>query len=397
MRETEIEGPDQIGISCTLMRGGTSKGLYFTDDMLPPPGPRRDALLKALIGSEDFLQIDGLGGSRLVTAKLAIVGRSERPDADVEYTYGIVPPGRGLVVYTSNCGNISAGVGPFAINEGLVRATAPVTEVRIFNTNTKKLIIAHVPVRDGRASTRGDFAIPGVPGTGAEIFMDYRATVGAKTGRALPTGSPVNRIVLEDGRSLEATLGDVANPCVFLRASDLGLSGSELPVDIDGNAGLIELLREARGKAAQLIGLCANWRDAELASPALPLVMLVAPPADYADSHGQRRSSSEMDLRARMIFYNRCHESMPGTGSVCMAAMSRIPGTLVTEVSAGAPDVQADVLRIGHPLGVMRVGVRRRSATAPEEIAYERLGFSRTARTLMQGTAYVPRVVSEPA
>ncbi|WP_317925085.1 PrpF domain-containing protein, partial [Cupriavidus sp. TA19] len=131
---------EQLAIPCTLMRGGTSKGLYFRADDLPAPGPARDAALKALMGSEDLLQIDGLGGSRLVTAKFAIVGRSSRSDADIDYTYGIVPPGRGIVVYTSNCGNISAGVGPFAIDVGLVPARGPITEVRIFNTNTSKML-----------------------------------------------------------------------------------------------------------------------------------------------------------------------------------------------------------------------------------------------------------------
>lgn len=380
---------EQLSIPCTLMRGGTSKGLYFRADDLPVAGPERDALLKHLVGSEDLLQIDGLGGSRLVTAKLAIVGRSERADADVDYTYAIVPPGRGLIAYTSNCGNISAGVGPFAIDNGLVEAREPMTEVRIFNTNTKKLLIAHVPVARGRARVKGDFAIPGVPGTGAEIFMDYRATTGAKTGRVFPTGRRVDSIVLEDGRRIDATLGDVANPCVFVRAADLGASGSEHPDEINANADLLSSLRELRGKAAQAMSLAADWRKVESQSPALPLVVMVAEPQRYVDSQGRVVEAESMDLRARLVFYNRCHESMAGTGAMCTAAMSRVPGTLVHQVVEARAEAATSLLRIGHPLGVMEV-VAKASAGEPQESAFERLGFSRTARVLMQGLAFAP-------
>ena len=381
---------EQFALPCTLMRGGTSKGLYFRAEDLPPPGNERDNLLMAALGSQDLLQIDGLGGSRLVTAKLAIVAPSSRPDADVDYTYGIVPPGRGLVVYTSNCGNISAGVGPFAIDSGMVPAQGPVTQVRIFNTNTQKLLIAHVPVVNGKARVTGDFAIPGVPGTGAEIFMDYRATTGAKTGKVMPTGNAVDTIVMEDGRRIEASIGDVANPCVFVRATDIGCTGPALPLPgaIDNDTALIETLKELRGKAAALIGLASDWRAAEVESPALPLVVMVAPPHDYADSQARLVAASDMDLQARFIFYNKCHESMAGTGSMCIAAMSCIPGTLVRQAAASA---RPGSLRIGHPLGAMTVVCEAESGAGPGGALFLRLGFGRTARRLMQGVAWLPR------
>lgn len=381
--------PEQLSVPCTIMRAGTSKGLYFHDADLPPPGPARDAFLMAATGT-DLLQIDGLGGSRLVTAKIAIVKPSTREDADVDYTYAIVPPGRGIVVYTSNCGNISSGVGPFAIDSGLVKASGPLTAVRIFNTNTKKLLVAHVPVRDGKAAVGGAFAIPGVPGTGAEIFLDYTQTVGAKTGRALPSGHAVDTLTLENGTPVDVTLGDVANPCVFLRASDVGLTGSELPDDIDQAAGALAMLREIRGKAAARLGLCSRWERAESESPALPLVVLVAPPADYPDANGRPVAAGTMDLQARLIFYNRCHESMAGTGSMCTAAMSRVPGSIVGQATR---DATGNVLRIGHPLGVMTVTVEALHEAGSNDVTYRRLGFSRTARTLMEGRVYVPNVV----
>jgi 2-methylaconitate cis-trans-isomerase PrpF len=192
---------EQLDVPCAIIRGGTSKGVYFKSTDLPPAGDLRDAILKAVLGSDDLLQIDGLGGSRLVTAKLAIVGPSTRDGADVDYTYGIVPMRLGRVVYTSNCGNISAGVGPFAIDAGLVEVShaeraAGVKVVRIHNTNTDKLLLAHVPLAaDARASVLGSFSIPGVPGAGAEILLDYSRTIGAKTGRGMPTNHATDRIV----------------------------------------------------------------------------------------------------------------------------------------------------------------------------------------------------------
>lgn len=289
---------EQIGVPCTILRGGTSKGIYFKASDLPPPGDERDRLLMAILGAQDLLQIDGLGGSRLVTAKLAIVGSSTHPHADVDYTYGIVPPGQGRVVYTSNCGNISSGVGPFAIDAGFVEASGSVTPVRIHNTNTGKLLVAHVPVANGHACVQGDFAIPGVPGTGARIFMDYRQTVGAKTGRGMPTGRARDRITLSDGRAFDVSLCDVGNPCVFVPAQALGLSGSELPMQIDSDAALLVTLKELRAHAAVLLGLCGEWMQAETASPSLPLVVVVAPPDGYVDAQGRVVAAADIDRKS---------------------------------------------------------------------------------------------------
>ena len=383
---------EQIPVPCTIMRAGTSKGVFFEAKDIPPPGPARDGLLKRIMGSDDLLQLDGLGGSRLVTSKIAIVSPSSRPDADVDYTYAIVPPARDIVVYTSNCGNISSGVGPFAIDNGLVEVTGAIATVRIFNTNTSKVLVAHVPITSGRASVHGSFAIPGVTGSGAEIFMDFRRTMGAKTGRVLPTGNAIDTLTLDDESMIEVTMGDVANPCVFIRAADVGATGSELPDQINENGSLLELLKQIRGKAAQAIGLCQDWKRAEQDSPALPLVVLVGAPDAYTTSDGNALGAAEMDLRARLIFYNKCHESMAGTGSMCTAAMSRIPGTLVNQVSQ---NTGTHTLRIGHPLGVMTVTVDAHTVEGSSDTCFERLGFSRTARRIMDGRVYVPVACGE--
>ncbi|GLC97246.1 2-methylaconitate cis-trans isomerase PrpF family protein [Cupriavidus alkaliphilus] len=380
--------PDQLTIPCVLMRGGTSKALFFHANDLPGPGPERDALLKRAMGTPDVLQIDGMGGSRLVTSKVAIISRSSRPDADVDYTFAQADVERDRIGYDGNCGNISSAVGPFAIDEGLIDAVEPVTTVRIYNTNTDKLLIARVQVAGGKARVMGDCAIAGVPGTGAEILMDYAGTVGAKTGRLLPTGNVVDRMTLSDGRTVEATLCDVANPCVFVAAASLGLTGSELPPEISANGALIETIGEIQSRAGEMLGLWPRWQDVKL--PGLPLFVMVAPPADFTDMANAGQRAEQMDLRARLVFLGKCHDSMAGTGSMCTAAASRIPNSIVHR-ALGAQAAGGGELRIGHPLGVMPVRVGANVGARPEDMSFAVLGLARTARRLMSGEIYVPR------
>ena len=281
------------------MRGGTSKGLYLHEADLPAPGPRRDAVLLRLMGSPDVLQIDGLGGSGPITSKVAIIAPSARDDADVDYTFAQVEIDRPGVGYAGNCDNISSGVGPFAVDEGLVSPVEPVTRVRIFNTNTQALLVAEVPVRDGRARVTGDLALPGVPGTGAEIVMNWVATIGAKTGSLLPTGRVVDEITLENGSTVHATLCDAGNACVWVPAGELGRTCSELAREIDEDPGLLATVREIRGKAAVRMRLAAEWTRVESQSPGLPMVGLVAPPEGYRTLSGGEVLEKETDLRIR--------------------------------------------------------------------------------------------------
>lgn len=383
---TELD--EQAQVRCVLMRAGTSKGLFFHEADLPSAGPLRDRFLKRAMGTPDVIQIDGLGGSRLVTSKVAIVKRSERPDADVDYTFAQVDIATNRLDHEANCGNISSGVGPFAIDEGLVTAIEPVTGVRIYNTNTGKILVALVPVAGRRARVTGTCAIPGVPGTGAEILMDYTGAVGARTGRLLPTGRPTELISLSDGSSVEVTLCDAGNPCVFVRAKDMGFDGSELPAEIVSRSAAMERISEIQSRAAERIGLVNDWR--ELRHPALPLFVMVAEAADYTDMNGSRHAATGMDLRARLVFLGQCHESMAGTGSMATGAASRVPGSIVNAVllSGGA---STRALRIGHPLGVMTVTVDVEGTDEQGAPRFSALGFSRTARRLMDGVVYVPR------
>ncbi|MEC3980086.1 2-methylaconitate cis-trans isomerase PrpF family protein [Amycolatopsis sp. H20-H5] len=381
---------EQDTVRCVLMRGGTSKGLYFHESDLPEPGPVRDRLLKRLMGTPDVLQIDGLGGSRPITSKVAIVAPSTRDDADVDYTFAQIAINHDDIGYTGNCGNISSGVGPFAIDEGLVPAVDGSTEVRIHNTNTGKILHARVPVTGGRAKVDGEFVLPGVPGTGAEILMDWSKTVGAKTGKLLPTGRVVDIIEMADGRHIDATICDAGNPAVWVRASDFGLTGSELSQEINDNATLIEQVRELRGKAAVLAGLCTEWNAVDRDSPGIPLAGFVAPPADHLTLNDSAVAGQDMDLRCRLLFLNRLHESIAGTGSICLAAASRVPGSVVASV---AETREEGTLLIGHPSGITPVWVETAPAGTTPSVHFELLGFSRTARRLMDATAYYPRSI----
>lgn len=386
IKNTKSYAPEQTEVRCVLMRGGTSKALFFHEADVPPAGPARDRLLKRAMGTPDVMQIDGLGGSRAVTSKVAIVQRSVRTDADIDYTFAQVDIERDRVGYDGNCGNISSAVAPFAIDEGLVDAIEPVTTVRIFNTNTDKLLVAKVQVRDGKARVQGECAIAGVPGTGAEILMDYSGTVGAKTGKLLPTGNVLDSVTLENGRCISVTICDTANPCVFIDAASLGLSGGELPEAIANESGLIDTISEIQSKAGQLIGIYKDWRA--VPRPGLPLAVLIAAPADFKDMNGAIQQATNMDLRARLIFIGQCHESMAGTGSMCTAAASRIPGSLVN-LAVGAR-AATETLRIGHPLGIMEVKVLAQYDPDPTKTTYSSLGLTRTARRLMAGQVYVP-------
>ena len=388
------DSPEQSAVRCVLMRGGTSKALFFHESDVPPAGPVRDRFLKRAMGTPDVLQIDGMGGSRLVTSKVAIIQRSERPDVDVDYTFAQIDVDRDLIDHTATCGNISSAVGPFAIDEGLANAVEPITTVRVLNTNTGKVFIAQVPVRAGKARVLGDCAIPGVPGTGAQVMMDYANTIGAKTGQLLPTGNVIDKVELESGKLVRVSIVDAANPCVFIDAADLGLTGSELPVPITRDRTLIEIIGEIQSKAGQMIGLWPDWKAVHL--PALPLAVLVAAPANYVDVNGDTQRAASMDLRARLVFMGKCHDSMAGSGSMCLAAATRVPGS-VANLAVGAERASKDTLHIGHPLGVMEVKVLAKPAKAPRDTTFATLSFARTARRLMAGTIYVPHDPAQEA
>ena len=250
-----------ISVKCSIVRGGTSKGIFILENELPSDPVLRDKYVLEIFGSPDVRQIDGLGGADVLTSKLAIVGPSSREDADVDYTFGQVSFVDAKVDYKSNCGNISAGVGPFAIDNGLVKAVEPYTTVRIHQVNTDSIINAKVEVKDGRAVIEGGLHIDGVPALGSTVELDFSDSVGSITGKLLPTGNVTDTITTQDGTSYEVSIVDAAIPTVFIKAEALGLEGIETPAQIEGSAPLMARIEEIRGRCAEKIGLTDNWEQ----------------------------------------------------------------------------------------------------------------------------------------
>ncbi len=380
-----IMATEQISYPCTIMRGGTSRAVFFHEKDLPPIGPERDYVLERAIGKPDKLEIDGLGGGQVLTSKVAIVGPPSVMEADIDYTFGQVLINDDGIDYSANCGNIAAAVGPFAVDAGLVKAVSPETVVRIHNTNTRKIFSARVPVLDGLARIKGDYAMAGIPGTGAEIVLDVSNTLGAITGKLLPTGKICEEIVLCKGDSIHASVCDAGIFGVFVRAEDLGLSGSELPREIEGNPRLLSKIAEIKNRVAERAGLVDKWQKAD-PQMMLPFVAIVAPPADYDTSEGQAIAAGEHDLRSRVIVQNICHPSYGGILGACTAACAAIPGSIPNSLLIS----DNVTLRIAHPRGVMPVKAEIQLPEKGLEYTFTGLGYSRTARIIMEGKVFIP-------
>ena len=377
---------EQRRIRCAILRAGTSKGIFLMENDLSSDKQRRDQEILAIFGSPDVRQIDGLGGADPLTSKLAIIGPSTRSDADIDYTFGQVSIGTELVDFSGNCGNISSGVGPFAIDEGLVRAVEPVTEVRIHNTNTGKILIAEVPVQDGKAKVSGDYKIAGVPGTGAKIMLDFAGTAGSATNKMLPTDKVVDVLNIEGFGSLEVSIIDVANPMVFVRAKDLGLSGIETPAEINADKEILALLEKIRGKTATMIGMAKDQADALKNSPAFPMIAFVSEPQDYVDfTTGNKIRADQVDFVSRLMYMQVMHKTYAGTGTTCTGAAAKIPGSIVNQVT----HTKSSLVRIGHPAGVIDIEVE--ATEDGDGIKLERAAFGRTARRIMDGYVYISR------
>lgn len=373
---------EMLRIPCVIMRGGTSKGIFIKSNHLPQDNELRDETIMAIFGSPDIRQIDGLGGADPLTSKLAVIGPSSHSDADVDYTFAQVSIDQSVVDYSGNCGNISSAVGPFAIDEGFVNAVEPFTRVRIHNTNTGKILIAEVEVKDGKAKVTGNCKIAGVPGSGSKIMLNFAGTAGSATGKLLPTGNVVDMIDTPSG-CIEASIVDCANPMVFVRAEDMGIKGTESPQEIDGNAALLRHLEEIRSRVAVLLGMAVSPADATAKSPAFPMIAMVSKPSDYvAFTNGKSIGAKDVSLVSRLMFMQVLHKTYAGTGTVCTGAAAKISGTIVNEMISES--ATGDTVRIGHPAGVISLEAR------VEDGRVERAAFARTARRIMEGHVLVP-------
>jgi len=382
--------PDMENIRCSVVRGGTSKAIFFLENDLPKDQALRDKVILAAFGSPDIRQIDGLGGADTLTSKVAIIGPSTREGCGVDYTFGQVSFVDALVDYKGNCGNISSAVGPFAIGAGLVKATEPITTVRIHLTNTDNVIIAEIPVKDGKAKTEGDFSIDGVPGTGAKIKLDFSDTQGGLTGKLLPTDKVKDVLNFGDRGNYEVSIVDVANPLVFISAQSLGMVGIETPDEIEKNASLMEKIEMIRGRVAAMIGLVDKEEDAAEKSPYIPFFAIVSKPASYTCYNGNKVDKNDIDIVSRLLFMLKMHKTYPGTGTVCTGAAAKIPGTVVWDQLTEEAK-KASVLHIGHPAGI--IPVEASSEIKDGKVFITKAAFYRTARKIMDGYVYIKKSV----
>ncbi|MBR2209317.1 MAG: PrpF protein, partial [Synergistaceae bacterium] len=346
-----------------------------------------DSLLLRLMGSPDAKQIDGLGGSYSVTSKVAIIKKSDNPDADVDYTFAQVSVDKPLVSYKGNCGNISSGVGPFAIEKGLVKAKDGVTSVRIFNTNTQKIIEADVQTPNGEVAYLGDFAIAGVPGTAAPVKLKFVKPSGTLGKGLLPTGNAVDVLEVPDFGKVEVSIVDAANPLVFVKAKDVGLTGKELPDELKADQKMLDLLEKIRGLAAVKLGLIEDYTRSAWDTPGIPKMTFVAEADDYKTSDGKEISKKQIDLLSRMMSMQKPHPSYAMTGAMCTAAAAVTPGSIVNQVLA--PNADTQFIRIGHPAGILECGAdfRLENGNKIPEVD-DTFGF-RTANLIMEGIATI--------
>jgi 2-methylaconitate cis-trans-isomerase PrpF len=381
---------DQFATAYAFYRGGTSKAAIVKRSDLPPMRSDSDlhAWVLAVMGSPDRRQIDGLGGADPLTSKFAIVGPPTRPDADVDYTFLQVVPERATVTQDINCGNISAAIGPFAIDEGLVAPSGPITSVRIHATNMGQIIHANVEVgEDGKARVLGSQRIDGVPGTGAPVRLDFRELVGGMTGRLLPTGRVRDRLVV-DGKEIEASIVDLANLVCYVRAEDLGLAGTEDPLAMQANRELMQLCERVRLEAALLAGVAKDMELAARHPPSTPWLALVSNPRPWRDhATSEQHQAHECDIGARLYARGgNVHKAYPGTGSACLGVASMLEGSVAHElVSAKAH--ASGTIRIGHPCGVIEVAAALENQPGADPLV-RRAAFVRTARRIADGRVY---------
>lgn len=376
-----------LRIRAVLMRGGTSRALFFRHEDIPlDPDVRNQILLRALGSPDPYRrQVDGIGGATSSTSKAAIIRVSELPDIDVEYTFGQVAIDRPLVDFSGSCGNIASAVGPFAVDEDLVSSNEPMTTVRILATNIQKVIVASVPTVGERFESQGSFEIAGVPGTASEVVLNFLDPAGSRTSGLLPTGHPSDILAIPGHRDVEVSIVDASHPFVFCRFEDFGLTGAEDPQGIESNLPLMRQLEEVRAHAGHLVGLAESAMDITRSMPATPRLALVSGPHSYRRSDGSQADRKDIDIVAQALSMETVHRSYPMTGAICTAAAAAIPGSLVNAAAGGGDPAR---LRIGHPSGVVEPTAEVVNRGGQWHVTSVKVG--RTARRIMEGFVLVP-------
>ncbi|MBL0502160.1 2-methylaconitate cis-trans isomerase PrpF [Aeromonas caviae] len=390
----------QVKIPATYLRGGTSKGVFFRLSDLPErcqqPGPARDAFFLRVIGSPDpyGAHMDGMGGATSSTAKCVILSKSQQPDHDVDYLYGQVAIDKAFVDWSGNCGNLSTGAGAFAIHAGLVDPSRipehGTCEVRIWQANIGKTILAHVPVTNGQVQETGDFELDGVTFPAAEIVLEFLdpSDEGEDGGALFPTGNLVDDLevpasVVKSG-VLKATLLSAGIPTVFVNAEDIGYEGTELREQINTDPEALARFEAIRVAGALRMGLIKRPEEAATRQHT-PKIAFVAPAKDYRTASGKEIIAGEIDLLVRALSMGKLHHAMMGTCAVAIGTAAAIPGTLVNLAAGGG---EREAVRFGHPSGTLRVGAQAEQVAGQWTVT--KAVMSRSARILMEGWVRVP-------
>jgi 2-methylaconitate cis-trans-isomerase PrpF len=377
----------QLKIPAVFMRGGTSNAVVFHAKDLPQDRAQWDEIFLAAIGSPDPYgrQLDGMGGGVSSLSKVCIVGPSSRPDADIDYTFAQVQVKEAKVDYGANCGNMSSAMGPFAVDEGIVKVSGREALVRIHNTNTKKIIHALFSLDDGLAAVDGDLAIPGVSGTGSPVKLEFRDPGGATTGKLLPSGNVVDTLDVPGVGKIRASLVDAANATVWVNAKDIGLTGIELPEALEANAAVMAKLEAIRRVGSVAMGITGNAEDAAK-NKSVPFVGFVSAAQDAKMLSGASIAAGDIDLTGRVISNGQPHRALPLTVSLCMAVAARIEGGVVSDVLRKGTGPEAPI-RIGMPSGILTV-----AATVKQKDGQwhaEQGAFYRTQRRMFEGQVLV--------
>jgi len=377
----------QFKLPAVFMRGGTSNAVVFHAKDLPRDRAQWDEIFLAAIGSPDPYgrQLDGMGGGVSSVSKVCVVGPSTRPDADIDYTFAQVQVKKAEVDYSANCGNMSSAMGPFAVDEGLFRVSGKEAVVRIHNTNTKKIIQARFNMDEGLSEVDGDLAIPGVSGSGSPVRLEFLQPGGATTGKLLPTGNVSDVLEVPGVGKLMVSMVDAANATVFVRAADLGLTGTEMPDALEGNADIMKKLGAIRAHAAVAMGITKTPEDA-LKKGGVPFVGFVSPAQDATLLTGESISAADVDLTARMLSNGQPHRALPLTVSLCTAVAARIEGSVVHAATRPSSDGNAPI-RIAMPSGILTVAADVRNHYGQWHA--EQGAFYRTQRRLFEGYVYV--------
>ena len=386
--------PAQIRIPATYIRGGTSKGVFFSLADLPAPaqqpGASRDALLLRVIGSPDPYgkHTDGMGGATSSTSKTVIVSPSQQPGHDVDYLFGQVSIDQPFVDWSGNCGNLSAAVGPFAISQGILPPERipenGFVDVKIWQANIGKTIINRVPITRGQVQETGDFELDGVTFPAAEIAVDFMDPADDEGSAMFPTGNLVDSLDVPGEGSLNATLINAGIPTIFLNAAELGYTGCELQDDINGSSERLARFETIRAHGAIKMGLISELAEAE-GRQHTPKVAFVAPAASYTASSGKAVERQNIDLVVRALSMGKLHHAMMGTAAVAIGTAAAIPGTLVNTAAGGG---ERDQVVFGHPSGTLKVGAE--AALVDGEWQVTKASMSRSARVLMEGWVRIP-------